>query len=99
MTVVVDGVDFDVLPTHYDVTVAELVAEVESRQRESVILEYLRKKYSGYVGVPTEYLEDELLLDSSQCRNFLKCHYGRKVPEFIDFEIIADYLSYKVAEQ
>ena len=81
---------FEVEPEYYDVPVGELIQEAYDRKKESALVGYLKRKYDGYIGIPTSCLEDELLIEPNQVQNFLSLHYGRKKVEFVDFGLVAD---------
>jgi hypothetical protein len=59
------------------------------------LLRYLKKKYSGYIGVPSSYLKDELLCESDKELSLVKAlireELGvKKTPPFVDFDVVAD---------
>lgn len=87
--------EFEITPAFYNESIGGFIAEAEHRRKESHLVKYLKEKYSGFVGIPIEFLNDELLFDSeTQLKNFLKVHYGRKKVEFVDFELVADHVLY-----
>jgi hypothetical protein len=83
---------FEVEPEYYDVPIGELIQKALDRKKESALVEYLKNKYAGFVGIPTSCLEDELLIEPNQVQNFLSLYYGRKKVQFVDFGLVADVI-------
>ncbi|MDB2562208.1 hypothetical protein N9X61_01240 [Sulfurimonas sp.] len=93
VVVVVNGETFDIIPEYFNEPIGVFIKESYDRKAETHLVEYLKKKYEGYQGVPVEYLNDELLLeDTNQVKTFLTTHYGKKYIQFVDFELVADYI-------
>lgn len=91
--VIIMGETFDVAPAYFHEPIGMFIKESFDRKSESHLVEYLKKKYESYNGVPVEYLNDELLLDDEKLiQNFLTMHYGRKRVQFVHFDVVADYI-------
>lgn len=93
VAVTIMGERFEVAPQYFHESIGSFIKEAYDRKSESYLIEYLKKKYEGYNGVPVQYLNDELLLeDEKLVKNFLAMYYGRKKVEFVHFDVVADYV-------
>jgi len=97
--ITVDGIEHKAIESAYfDMTIQEFLDINSDHKEESKLLDYLQNKYQG-VGLPREYLAEELLIteDSTEYKTAIKYVGGimgkRKIPDFIPFAVVADLIT------
>ena len=94
--IIIDGIKISVPITHTDdITVTALVDIAKEQQKDSALVEYLKKRYDGFIGVPTEYMKEETDLDIKFIKSWLKSEFGRKHIEFVPFELVAEMMKHE----
>ena len=90
--VMIDGIKFEIKPTYYDITISSLIKEVKDRRKDDALVEYLKNKYDGYIGVPYDFIEEETHLNKAAIDNWLRCELEQKSKlkdKFVPFELVS----------
>ncbi len=91
--VMIDEIKFEIEDAYYDVTIGSLIYEAQDRKKEDALINYLKNKYDGYIGVPYDFMEDETHLSKTSIDNWLRCELGTKSSlknKFIPFELVSE---------
>ena len=92
----VNGVEFDILPTHFDITIQELLDGLHLRVQELRLVKYLEKKYGRDNMLTFDQAKKETLLTDSQLRNAYKLFYDdgevNKQLLLFDIEVVSQII-------
>jgi len=103
VSVSVDGYNFGVIQECYhDMTIAEFVSAHQNRIATERLVQYLKKQYDGFNGVPFVNLVEETQLSETQIVNYLSMEMGltprqitvNRQTMFISFELVAEMISW-----
>lgn len=97
ITITINGHDFGCVDKRYhDMKISEFVEAYEDKVESDRITEYLKSKYYCYVGVPFHCVQDEVLLNEKQIKNYLTAELGRLptgkklIDLFVPFELVSE---------